>query len=83
MRLFIVVEVISPSNVFSDRNRKKKTYQEIQVGEYWIIDPANKTFEIYHKDQTDKDSPILYVVEEGIIRSGILQGLTFNLKEVF
>lgn len=79
----IVVEVISPSNVFSDRNRKKKTYQEIQVGEYWIIDPANKTFEIYHKDQKDKDNPILYLVEEGVISSGILPGLIFNLKEIF
>ncbi|MBN8576767.1 MAG: Uma2 family endonuclease [Cytophagales bacterium] len=53
------------------------------MGEYWIIDPANKTFEIYHKDQSDKDSPILYLAEEGIVSSAILPGLTFDLKEVF
>jgi len=79
----IVVEVISPSNIFSDRNRKKKTYQEIQVGEYWIVDPANKTFEIYHRDQADKDSPILFLAEEGIVHSAILSGLSFDLKDVF
>ncbi|MBX2894865.1 MAG: Uma2 family endonuclease [Cyclobacteriaceae bacterium] len=79
----LVVEVISPSNIFSDRNRKKKTYQDIGVGEYWIIDPANKTFEIYHKDQTDKDSPILYLAEEGIVSSAILKDLSFDLKEIF
>jgi Uma2 family endonuclease len=79
----IIVEVISPSNIFSDRNRKKKTYQEIKVGEYWIVDPANKTFEIYHKDQSDKDSPSVYLAEEGIVHSAILSGFTFDLKEVF
>lgn len=79
----LIVEIISPSNIFSDRNRKKRTYQQIGVQEYWIIDPANKTLEIYHKDQADKDTPLLYLVEEGVITSTCLPGLSFNLKEIF
>ncbi len=79
----LVVEIISPSNVFSDRNRKKSTYQQIGVQEYWIIDPANKTLEIYHRDQPDKDTPKVYLAEEGIVTSTCFTSLTFNLKEIF
>jgi Uma2 family endonuclease len=79
----LIVEIISPSNVFTDRNRKKKTYQEIGVGEYWIIDPAHQTCEIYQKDQTDKETPALYLVGEGIVTSSVLPGLEFNLKDIF
>jgi Uma2 family endonuclease len=79
----LVVEIISPSNVFIDRNLKKKTYQKIGVGEYWIIDPANRTLEIYKKDQIDQDTPHLYLAEEGKVTSTVLAGLQFDLKEIF
>ena len=39
----LIIEIISPSNSFIDRNRKKKCYLEFGVKEYWIVDPANKT----------------------------------------
>ena len=38
----IIVEVISPSNIFTDRNTKKKIYLEFGVSEYWIVDPGNR-----------------------------------------
>jgi Uma2 family endonuclease len=42
----LVVEVISPSNLFKDRNIKKKKYFEFGVREYWIVDPGNQTLEL-------------------------------------
>lgn len=39
----LVVEIISPSNSYTDRNQKKKKYLEFGVSEYWIVDPANET----------------------------------------
>lgn len=79
----LVVEIISPSNTFSDRYTKKKVYQKIGVKEYWIVDPANRTLEIYLSNQADPDVPHLYVVEEGRVTSTVLVSLEFNLKSIF
>lgn len=79
----LIVEIISPSNVFTDRNRKKKVYQQIGVREYWIVDPANYTLEVYKHDQPDADIPYLYMVREGEVSSSVLTNLKFDLKDIF
>lgn len=79
----LVVEIISPSNIFTDRNKKKKIYQQIGVTEFWIVDPANKTLEIYSNSQEDLDTPSLFLVVEGEVSSSVLLKLTFNLKDIF
>ena len=79
----LVVEIISPSNIFTDRNKKKKIYQQIGVKEFWIVDPANKTLEIYSKSQADLDTPSLFLVGEGEVRSAVLPELIFNLQDIF
>jgi Uma2 family endonuclease len=79
----LIIEVISASNVFIDRNTKKKAYLEFGVKEYWIVDPGNKTLEIYLHDQINQDVPHLYLVEDGIVTSTILKDLSFDLKEIF
>ncbi|MEO1098560.1 MAG: Uma2 family endonuclease, partial [Bacteroidota bacterium] len=43
----LVIEVISPSNSFVDRYTKKKAYFKFGIKEYWIVDPSNKSLEIY------------------------------------
>jgi len=78
----LVVEVISPSNIFVDRNTKKNSYLIFGVREYWIVDPANKTLEIY-TPENGKDNPSLYLVEEGEVISSVLTNLRFNLKAIF
>ena len=79
----LVVEIVSPHNIFNDRNRKKKVYQQIGVPEYWIVDPAHKTLEVYRHDQADHDTPFLFLQEEGTVTSSILPGLQFPLEEIF
>lgn len=79
----LVIEIISPSNVFTDRNRKKTVYQQIGVGEYWIVDPGNRTLEIYKKGERNPDTPFLYLVDEGIVTSTVLNELSFDFKEIF
>jgi Uma2 family endonuclease len=78
----IIIEIISPSNVYTDRNQKKKSYLAFGVKEYWIVDPANKTIEIY-TPETGLDSPMLYLAEEGQVSSKVLPNLTFNVSEIF
>lgn len=77
----LTVEIISPSNGFKDRNQKRKLYQKFGVKEYWIIDPANRSIEIY--DFVFDETPVLYLVEEGTVTSKLLPNLSFNLADLF
>jgi len=79
----LAVEVISPSNSFKDRNQKRKLYQKFGVKEYWIIDPGNKSIEIYDFRVADVDTPALYLVEEGEVVSKLLPGLSFKFQDLF
>jgi Uma2 family endonuclease len=79
----LIVEIISPSNIFTDRNIKKKTYQKIGVKEYWIVDPGNQTLEIYTHDQSDPETPSLYLAAEGEVTSSVISALAFDLKIIF
>jgi Uma2 family endonuclease len=79
----IIVEIISPSNIFTDRNIKKRIYLDFGVKEYWIVDPGNKTLEIYLHTQSNPDVPHLYLAEDGPVISTVLTDLAFDLKEIF
>lgn len=78
----IVVEIISPSNSYTDRNQKKDSYLAFKIKEYWIVDPGNRTIEIY-TPQGGGDVPVSFVSGEGEITSSIETKIRFNLKEIF
>lgn len=46
----LVVEVLSPRTAKYDRAHKKNIYAKAGVREYWLVDPANKSIEIYRPD---------------------------------
>ena len=77
----LAVEILSPSNSFKDRNQKKNLYQKFGVKEYWIIDPGNKTIEIYEFESDE--NPALYLAEEGLVTSKLLPGLSFSFADLF
>jgi len=43
----LVVEILSPSTARKDRDFKMKLYERGGVREYWLVDPANKSIEVY------------------------------------
>jgi Uma2 family endonuclease len=43
----LVVEVLSPSTAKNDRGLKKGAYGRCGVREYWIVNPEDKTVEVY------------------------------------
>jgi len=43
----LLVEVLSFSTAASDRTYKKNLYERCGVKEYWIVDTANRTIEVY------------------------------------
>lgn len=49
----LVVEVLSPSTVKRDRTRKKDVYGRCGVREYWLVDPASRTVEVYRNTGMD------------------------------
>ena len=43
----LVVEILSPSTARNDKIQKKAAYEKYGVKEYWIVDPASKSVEVY------------------------------------
>lgn len=43
----LVVEVLSPGTAKYDRGKKKDTYEEAGVREYWIVNPEDQSIEQY------------------------------------
>jgi Uma2 family endonuclease len=80
----IAVEVLSPgpTNAFRDREIKRKLYSRRGVEEYWILDWAARTVEVYRRrgemlklTQTLADSEQL--------TSPLLKGFTCSVSDLF
>ena len=79
----LIVEVISPSNSYIDRYSKKAKYEQFGVQEYWIVDPANKTLEIFAITASRQYELFLFLPMEGTVKSTILSNLNFELSDIF
>lgn len=79
----LIVEVISPSSSYIDRYSKKSKYEEFGVQEYWIVDPANKTLEIFAKTTSRQYELFFFMPMEGRVKSTVLSGLDFELSDIF
>ncbi|MEW6423464.1 MAG: Uma2 family endonuclease [Bacillota bacterium] len=78
----LVMEVLSPSTAYYDLRKKARVYARHGVKEYWIVDPLEKSIEIY----TNRDGcfELTQKVEgEGKARSLLLGGFAVELKDVF
>jgi Uma2 family endonuclease len=53
--LLLVVEVLSPSTAFGDRNRKRPAYQKKRIPEYWIVDLDAQLVERWKPDDTQPE----------------------------
>ncbi|HEX5178302.1 MAG TPA: Uma2 family endonuclease [Gemmatimonadaceae bacterium] len=42
----LAVEVVSPSSAVYDRDYKRRAYSALGVGEYWVVDPMQRTIEV-------------------------------------
>ena len=49
----LVVEVLSSSTMRNDRTYKKDVYERSGVREYWIVNPADKSVEVYRSNGTN------------------------------
>ncbi|MEK7254607.1 MAG: Uma2 family endonuclease [Bacteroidota bacterium] len=78
----LVVEILSKGTGIYDKGIKKDIYEMYGVREYWLVDPSNKSIEIYAFDN-QRFKLKQYAIENGVLKSIILEGLEFNVEDIF
>lgn len=73
------IEIVSPSSVKMDCERKVKLYREAGVREYWIVDPKTETVTVYDFEH-DKE-PLRYSFSDRI-QAGIFEDLYLKISEM-
>ncbi|OFX31671.1 MAG: hypothetical protein A2Z07_05025 [Armatimonadetes bacterium RBG_16_67_12] len=73
----LVIEVLSPSTVKLDRGRKMGLYARSGVAEYWIVDPDNRSVEVYRLEGSAYRLE-LRAHEGDMIRSDLFPGLVIS-----
>ncbi len=79
----LIVEILSPSTAYYDLRHKKDVYARHGVKEYWIVDPIEKSIEIYE----NKEGEFILIIKassgKGKVSSKLLDGLTVDIEEIF
>lgn len=78
----LIVEILSPSTAERDRTYKKTLYARHGVREYWVVDPALSTVEVFTQGEKGFERAALYNPED-VLRSPLLKGLEIPLPKVF
>ena len=78
----IIIEILSPSNTRHDTIVKYQLYQRAQVREYWIVDPYNRTVQVYTLKNGKYGVGSIYR-EGDIIPVNVLEGCQIDLSDVF
>ena len=78
----LVAEVLSPSTVKWDLARKLDLYTSYGVREYWAVDPANRTVDLWMSVATPLDNREV-ISGGGTLASVVLPGLILPLVEIF
>jgi Uma2 family endonuclease len=78
----LTVEILSPSTESSDRRVKHSLYERFGVPEYWIVDPATNTIQVFRLVDGRYPDPLEYGKSD-LIESTLLPELSIPLSEVF
>lgn len=78
-----VVEILSPSNFRHDRLVKYNLYMRAKVREYWIVDPQEKTVEVYLLDENGYLKLSEIYGENDTAKITVLNDCPIDLKRVF
>ena len=78
----LCVEIISKGTAKHDRKSKFELYEKFGVTEYWLVDSANQSVEVYFLE--DKKYVLQQFQEiEGMVKSTVLDGLELDLTDIF
>lgn len=78
----LLVEIISKGTMDKDRVLKKDLYEEFGVREFWIVDPRNRSIEVYLLEN-GRYRLFSFAAEEGVIKSSVLTGFEMEVSTIF
>lgn len=78
----LVIEILSENSAYRDMFKKKRLYARFGVKEYWIVEPEEKTVEIYSLEEDTFRLERRYS-KDSILESPSLAGLKIKLCDVF
>ena len=79
----LIVEVMSPSSIKTDRLIKFNKYEKAGVREYWIVEPDGKLVNVFILQENKRyGRPEIYTEDDKVAVS-IFQDLIIDLKVVF
>ena len=79
----MVVEILSPSTRRHDRLVKLGLYQQAVVREYWIVDPENRSVQVFLLDEMGALRLREDYGREDIAKVNVLDGCFIELSKVF
>ena len=81
----LIIEILSDSTAKKDYNEKFNLYEENGVKEYWIVNPASHTIEIFSLMDDKYESLGLFNEKEGVktVDSKLFPELKIELKTIF
>ncbi|MCL4537319.1 MAG: Uma2 family endonuclease [Nitrospirae bacterium] len=78
----LVIEILSPATAYYDLRHKKHVYEKTGVKEYWIVDPMEKSIEVY--ENTNSGFKLFNQGQQkGSIKSKLLEGFGVEIEKVF
>jgi len=78
----LLVEVLSPSHPERDLIVKRHLYARNGVGEYWIVDPADRSVQIFRL-AGGRYEPAGYRKEGQVLSTDLLPGLELTVESLF
>jgi Uma2 family endonuclease len=80
----LMIEILSPGpeNAKRDRVVKRQLYGKYGVQEYWIVDPENRTVEVYRLHEQLLDLAII-LMEQDHLTSPLLPGFSCLMTSMF
>lgn len=79
----LIIEILSPSSLRTDRLIKLRLYQRAGVLEYWIVDPENRTVQVLLMDEKGMLLPHEEYGKNDIAKVNVLSGCFIELSKVF
>lgn len=77
----LVVEITSRSSLYYDRHQKKALYVQAGVKEYWLVDPANRSIEVFFL-AAGQYQIVGHAEGQGSVASKLLEGFAIDVTKI-
>ncbi|MHB1651029.1 MAG: Uma2 family endonuclease [Desulfitobacteriaceae bacterium] len=79
----LVIEILSPSTVKSDRLLKFNNYEKVGVKEYWIVEPDTKLVNVFVLQDNNRYGRTELYTETDNVTVSIFPDLVIDLSKIF